>query len=108
MWSAQPSPVSTGTPAKKLQRCTALTGCSLHAVKYALRVKGDSKPFQESPEDGLETDLDKGVVCKAFDLALPKMKKGEQASFIIEPACVLPRPSAAWLPLSSCCGRMQR
>lgn len=57
------------------------------AVTYTLRVKGQSTPFQESPEDGYEASLDKGVICPAFDIALKKMKKGEKASLVIKSEC---------------------
>ena len=71
---------------------------ALAAVHYALRVKGESEPFQQSPEGGLDTPLHHGGVCKAFDLALKKMKKGEKAGLDIAPACMPPHTLCCPLP----------
>ncbi|KAK9813598.1 hypothetical protein WJX73_009452 [Symbiochloris irregularis] len=53
-------------------------------VEYSLKVK-DGDTFLRSPEGGLEASMADGVVCKAFDLALKKMKQGEKVALIIEP-----------------------
>lgn len=58
----------------------------MDAVQYSLRVK-DGDTFLQSPEGGTEVSMAHGVVCKAFDLALKKMKEGEKVALIIEPQC---------------------